>query len=102
MACAAAAMVAELDRHQAAACASAGDMAPNVTEAQQHVATMTDWADHQLVRSHDMGTMMDAGGGGMMGGGGMGGGMGGGGMGGGGMSTGHCVQNQDGTYTLQP
>jgi hypothetical protein len=29
-------------------------------------------------------------------------GMGMDGMGGGGMTTGHCVHNQNGTYTLQP
>jgi hypothetical protein len=102
MSCAAAAMMAELDRHRAAACASTTDMGPNMTEAQQHVAAMKGWADHQLVRSYDMGTMMGSGTGSGMGGGMGGGGMGGGGMGGGGMATGHCVRNQDGTYTLQP
>jgi len=86
MACGAAAMMAELDRHQAAACASMSDMGPNMTEAAMHVTTMTGWADHQLVRSFAMGS---------------GSGMGMGGMGGGSMSTGHCVHHADGSYTLQ-
>jgi hypothetical protein len=87
MACAANAMMAELDRHAAIACASAADMTPNMAEAQQHVATMTQWADHQMVRSDEMGSMM---------------GTGMGGMAGGGMTTGHCVHNADGSYTMQP
>jgi hypothetical protein len=41
MACSANAMMAELDRHQAAACTSTADMAPNAAEAQQHGAAMT-------------------------------------------------------------
>jgi hypothetical protein len=86
MVCSAHAMMAELDRHHAAACASTTDMGPNRTEAQHHVDAMKEWADHQLVRSHDMGTMM---------------GSGMGGMGGGGMTTGHCV-DQGGTLTMQP
>jgi hypothetical protein len=93
MTCAADAMMAELDHHHDVACASATDMGPNITEAHRHVTAMTQWADHQLTRSSDLGSMM-------------GGGMGGGGMGGGGMmtgggATGHCVHNQDGTYSLQ-
>jgi hypothetical protein len=87
MACAANAMMAELDRHAAIACASAADMTANKAEAQQHVATMTQWANHQMVRSDEMGSMM---------------GTGMGGMAGGGMTTGHCVHNADGTYTMQP
>lgn len=86
MACGAAAMMAELDRHQAAACLSMSDMTPNMAEASMHVTTMTEWSDHQLVRSYAMGS---------------GTGMGMGGMGGGSMSTGHCVHNGDGTYTLE-
>jgi len=86
MTCAADAMMAELDHHKGVACSSMSDMGPNKTEAQQHVAAMTKWADHQMVRSDDMGSMM---------------GTGMGGMGGGGMTTGHCVHNSDGTYTLQ-
>jgi hypothetical protein len=89
MACGAGAMMAELDRHHAAACASATDMGPNKTEAQHHVAMMTEWADHQVVRSYAMGSMMGSGMGSM-------------GMGGSGMTTGHCVQNPDGTYSMQP
>ena len=87
MACAANAMMAELDRHAAIACASAADMTPNKAEAQQHVAAMTQWANHQMVRSNAMGSMM---------------GMGMGGMGGAGMTTGHCVHNPDGSYSMQP
>lgn len=43
--------------------------------------------NHEMVRSWEMGSML---------------GMGMGGMGGGGMTTGHCVQNADGSYTMQP
>jgi hypothetical protein len=95
MACASNAMMAELDRHAAIACASAADMTANKAEAQQHVATMTQWANHQMVRSDEMGSMM-----GSMMGSGMGSGMGG--MAGGGMTTGHCVHNADGSYTMMP
>ncbi len=87
MTCAANAMMAELDRHQGVACSSMTDMAPNKAEAQQHVSAMNQWADHQMVRSDDMGSMMGSG-------------MGGG-MGGGGMTTGHCVQNPDGTFSME-
>ncbi len=82
MACAANAMMAELDRHKGVACSSTTDMGPNKTEAQNHVAFMTQWADHQIVRSDEMGSMMGTGG-----------------MGGE-MKTGHCVHNADGTYTM--
>jgi hypothetical protein len=87
MDCAANAMMAELDRHRAAACASTTDMGPNRAEAQQHVAAMTQWANHEMARSAEMGDMM---------------GSGMGGMGGAGATTGHCVRNADGTYTMQP
>ncbi len=87
MACAAAAMMAELDRHGTAACASATDMAPNVAEASQHVAAMNQWAAHQAARAHEMGSMMGMSG--MMGGTG------------GAIPTGHCVQAVDGSYHLQ-
>ncbi len=87
MACAANAMMAELDRHRSVACASTVDMTPNKAEAQQHVAAMTQWADHEMARSAEMGSMM---------------GMGMGGMGGAGTTTGHCVRNADGSYTMQP
>ena len=76
-------MMAELDRHKAVACASSTDMALNKTEAQQHVTTMTRWADHGMARSAEMG-------------------MGMGGMGGSGTTTGHCVHNADGSYTMHP
>ena len=87
MACAANAMMVELDRHASIACASAADMTANKAEAQQHVATMTQWADHQMVRSNEMGSMM---------------GTGMGGMAGGGTTTGHCVHDADGSYTMLP
>jgi hypothetical protein len=87
MACAAAAMMAELDRHGAVACVSTSDMGPNVAEAGQHVAAMTQWADHQAERAHEMGSMMGMSG--MMGGTG------------GTVPTGHCVQAADGSYHLQ-
>ncbi len=87
MDCGANAMMAELDRHKAVACASSTDMAPNKAEAQQHVTAMTRWADHEMARSAEMGSMM---------------GMGMGGMGGSGMTAGHCVHDADGSYTLQP
>jgi hypothetical protein len=85
MTCAANAMMAELDRHKGVACSSTTDMGPNKLEAQQHVSDMTHWADHQMVRSDEMGSTM---------------GTGMGGMGGGGMTTGHCVRNGDGTYSM--
>jgi hypothetical protein len=87
LACAADAMMTELDRHHGVACVSADDMAANMAEASHHVAAMTQWADHQLARTHAMGAMS---------------GMGMGGMGGGGMGTGHCVRNGDGTFTMAP
>jgi hypothetical protein len=87
MDCAANAMLAELDRHRAAACGSPTDMGPNRAEAQQHVAAMTQWADHEMARSAEMGDMM---------------GSGMGGMGGAGATTGHCVRDADGTYRMQP
>jgi hypothetical protein len=86
MGCSANAMMAELDRHRAAACASTADMTPNKAEAQQHVAAMTQWANHEMGRSHDLASMA--------------------GMGmdhmGSGTTTGHCVHNADGSYTFQP
>jgi hypothetical protein len=87
MECGANAMEAELTRHGSVACASATDMTPNMTEAQQHVATMTQWANHQMARSHEMGSQV---------------GMGMGGMGGGGMTTGHCVHDPGGSYSMGP
>lgn len=91
MECGAHAMMAELDRHRAMACASSADMAPNVAEANQHATTMTQWASHQGARAHEMGSMMGTSG--MMGG-----------SGGTGTtaSTGHCVQGADGSFTIQP
>jgi len=87
MACSAGAMMAELDRHRAVACASATDMTPNKAEAQQHVASMSRWAGHEMGRSHDLGSMSGMGMGGMMGGG---------------STTGHCIHAADGSYTFQP
>lgn len=52
----------ELDRHASLACASIGDMTPNRTEAARHVEAMTEWADHQRVRSEQMGSRMGMGG----------------------------------------
>jgi hypothetical protein len=89
MECGANAMMAELDRHRAAACASTSDMAPNVAEARLHVATMTRWATHEMERAGDMVSMMGTSG--MMGG-----------AAGTGSATGHCVRNSDGSYTFQP
>lgn len=87
MACAADAMMAELDHHRSMACASTTDMAPNMDEAHRHATAMAQWTDHEMVRTSAMGS-----------GSRMGGGMGG--MPGGGMSTGHCVKNQDGSYSM--
>ena len=85
--CTANAMLAEVNRHQAVACASTTDMTPSKTEAQQHVAAMTQWAGHAMSRSHDLASM---------------GGMNIGGMMGSGSTTGHCIHNADGSYTFQP
>jgi hypothetical protein len=87
MGCTANAMLAEMNRHQGVACASTTDLTPNKTEAQQHVASMTQWASHAMNRSHDLGSM---------------GGMNMGGMMGSGSTTGHCIHNADGSYTFQP
>lgn len=85
MECGANALRSELDRHQRVACASATDMAPNKAEALQHVGAMTRWTNHQVARSYEMGSMMGMGG-----------------MGGSGMTTGHCVHDANGSYTLLP
>jgi Skp family chaperone for outer membrane proteins len=87
MGCSANAMLAEMNRHQAIACASTTDMTPNKTEAQQHVAAMTQWASHAMGRSHDLASMAGMSTGGMMGSG---------------STTGRCIHNADGSYTLQP
>jgi len=86
MGCSASAMMVELDRHRAVACASTGDMTPNRAEAQQHVATMTQWANHEEGRSHDLASMAGMRMGGM----------------GSGTTGGRCVHNADGSYTFQP
>ena len=86
MGCTANAMLAELNRHQAVACASTTDMTPNKAEAQQHVGAMTQWASHATGRSHDLATMSGMGMGGM----------------GSGTTGGHCIRNADGSYTFQP
>jgi hypothetical protein len=87
MGCTANAMLAEMNRHQAVACASSTDMTPNKTEAQQHVTAMTQWASHAMNRSHDLASMEGMNMGGMMGSG---------------STTGHCIHNADGSYTFQP
>jgi len=89
MACGAAAMMAELARHHAIACASTGDMAPNRAEAAQHVAAMGAWSDHMAERADQMGSRMGMT---MMGSSG----------GAGGTVTGLCVRLPDGSYVLQP
>ena len=86
MTCATAAMIAELDRHSAAACRST-DMAANQAETARHSQVMTAWADHQRARCDELSSRM--GGGGMMGGGAGTGG-----------TIGTCQQDADGTYTL--
>ena len=85
MACSANAMMTELDHHQSAACQSTVDMGADEAEAQRHAGAMTEWANHAANRSHDLGSMMGMG-------------M----MGGAGSTTGHCVHNADGSYTLSP
>jgi len=82
MTCGTEAITAELDLHAAIACASPTDMGPNESEAARHVRVMTAWADHQRVRSDQMGSMMGMGG--MAGGG----------------TTGTCQPQADGTYTM--
>jgi hypothetical protein len=82
MTCGADAMTAELDRHRTAACTSA-DMAANHAEADRDAAAMQAWAEHQRMRSEEMG--------GMMGMGGMGG-----------AAPAACHRSDDGTYTLGP
>lgn len=54
MACVAAAMKSEFDRHHTAACASA-DVTVDHAEATQHGVTMAGWVDHQRVRYEQMG-----------------------------------------------
>ena len=95
MECTANAMMAELDRHGAAACGSTTGVAADVAEAQRHVAAMTRWAAHEQDRAQEMGSMMGMSG--MMGGSGRMGGSGGVAAG-----SGLCVQNPDGSYTFQP
>jgi hypothetical protein len=87
MGCSANAMLAEMNRHQAVACASTSDMTPNKADAQQHVAAMTQWASHAMGRSRDLASMAGMSMGGMMGSG---------------SATGHCIHNADGSYTFQP
>jgi hypothetical protein len=87
MGCSANAMLAEMNRHQAIACASTADMTPKKAEAAQHVASMTQWAGHAMGRSHDLASMVGMSTGGMMGSG---------------STTGHCIHNTDCSYTFQP
>jgi uncharacterized protein (DUF111 family) len=86
MGCSANAMMSELDRHRIAACASTTDLNLDKAEAQVHVATMEIWANHEMGRSHDLGSMAGMAMGGMADG----------------TTTGHCVKNADGSYTFQP
>jgi hypothetical protein len=85
--CSANAMLAEMNRHQAVACASTTDMTLNKAEASQHVSSMTQWANHAMARSHDLASMSGMNMGGMMGSG---------------STTGHCIHNADGSYSFQP
>jgi hypothetical protein len=87
MGCSANAMLAEMNRHQAIACASTTDMTPNKAEAQQHVASMTQWAGHAMGRSRDLASVAGMSMGGMMGSG---------------TTGGHCIHNADGSYTFLP
>lgn len=87
MGCSASAMLAEMNRHQAVACASTTDMTPNKAEAAQHIAAMTQWAGHAMSRSHDLASMAGMNMGGMMGSG---------------STIGHCIHNPDGSYSFQP
>jgi hypothetical protein len=86
MGCSASAMAAEMNRHQAVACASTTDMTPNKAEAQQHVSAMTQWAGHAMGRSHDLASMAGMGMGNM----------------GNGSTTGRRIHNADGSYAFQP
>ena len=80
MACVAAAMSLEYQRHMGVAC-GASTVSANQAEAAQHAAAMYDWADHQRVRYEQVGaatgvmpTTTD--------------------------TTWHCHQNADGTFTM--
>lgn len=57
MGCVADAMVAELERHHAAACTSA-DVTADEQEAAAHVATMNQFMEHQRMRYQDAGASM--------------------------------------------
>jgi hypothetical protein len=87
MGCSANAMLAEIDRHRAVACASTSDMIPSRAEAQQHVAAMTQWAGHAMGRSRDLAGMAGMNMGTMMGSG---------------STSNHCIHDADGSYTFQP
>jgi hypothetical protein len=54
MACVAAAMAAEFDRHRAVSCA-APDITVDQTEATLHAVTMAGWVEHQRIRYEQMG-----------------------------------------------
>jgi hypothetical protein len=73
-----------LDQYGSQACAST-DMSVNHQRAEQHAQLMIDWAQHQTVRSAQLGSLMGMDMGGMTG------------MGG---STGTCQRNPDGSFTL--
>lgn len=82
MSCGSDALLAELDRHRAAACGS--DLSAAKAEAARHVQTMTSWTEHQRIRSEQMGALMDAGS--TMGTGG---------------TTGTCQRDGDGTFAAR-
>jgi len=86
MDCAANAMMAELDAHRSAACASSADMAANEAEAQRHSVAMMQWATHAADRSQELGSLMGM----AMG------------MGGNESSGSHCRHDSDGGYSLDP
>lgn len=80
MGCMADAMRAELGHHHAAACAGA-DLAADRQEAAEHVATMSRFMEHQRVRYQDAGSWMGM-------------------MGNPDGTTFSCVENPDGTFTI--
>ena len=56
MTCSSDALLAELDHHASVACGS--DLSAIRLEGARHAAAMASWADHQRVRSEEMGAMM--------------------------------------------
>jgi len=80
MSCVANAMAAEFQRHAAAACA-AHEVVADRGEAGEHVATMTEWMEHQRVRYQELGSTMGM-------------------MSPPSETTWTCHQNPDGSYTM--